>query len=464
MWLRIISHSPRCAMPSVLAARNSRPQIVSISIHRGITRKFSETREGTSDGVSLRRAEPIEVEDNLQRLDDLDSAHASHQKKTVEASPEMAIYRVANDSSRVMANKKGIRDISDGAQQAPDAHHKLFTKFLDQLDNDGYRAYAEPSPYSAMHKTPALDTKPESKPMQTVPGIDANGDERVQDFADSLHQKDFPVSLEEHAVRNTNGPAMQETTNTSATISQEMEPSPKIEQTISICLQLDERVTNELDRMVAKFSLYSPVMNNGRANVAVIKGLPVQYWRQYQVFMRFLQFWRSPFYMGRVKPFMTRLGRHWEVSWQIEDSPEILAIRRTFRQVTEDDLPQYNFTSDTSWEAKAVVTRGLSRTQAGEIVDAINAACPDGIDLGLITRCVLIHTIFSHGKIRTTVTKSPEFPLMGIKFNQLSHDTKKRKEIESLWSRTMSQIDTTFYKASKPNKFYKTAPMKRKYE
>lgn len=451
-------------MPSVLAARSSRPQIVSISIHRGITREFSKTCEDTSDGLSLRRAKPIEVENNFQSLEDLDSARASHQKKTVETSPEMAIYRVANDSSRVVAKKKGIRDISHGVQQASDAHHQLFTKFLDQLDNDGYRAYAEPSPYSAKQRIPALDTNPESKSMQNVPGIDPNGDERVQNSADSLHQKDFPVSLEEHALINTNSPVIQETSNTSATVNQEMELLPKIEQTISICLQLDERVTNELDRMVAKFSQYTPIMNNGRANVAVVKGLPVQHWRQYQIFMRFLQFWRSPFYMGRVKPLMTRLGRYWEVSWQIEDSPEILAIRRTFRQVTEDDLPQYNFTSDTSWEAKAVVTRGLSRTQAGEIVDAINARWPDGIDLGLITRCVLIHTIFSHGKIRTTVTKSPEFPLMGIKLNQLSHDTKKRKEIESLWNRTMSQIDTTFYKASKPNKFYMAAPMKRKYE
>ncbi|CAD6443174.1 bbe07275-ac97-4d22-acac-940860236127-CDS [Sclerotinia trifoliorum] len=464
MWLRIISQSPRCSMPSVLAARSSRSQIVPILIHRGITREFSETCERTSDGVFLRRTEPIEVEDNLQRSDDLDSAHASHREKTVETSPEMAIYRVANDSSRVVANKKGIRDISHGAQQASDVHYKLFTEFLDQLDNDGYRAFAKPSPYSAIQKIPALDTKPEPKSTHTFPRIDANGDERVQNFADSLHQKDFPVSLEERAVRNTNGSVIQETAKTSAIINQEVEPSPKIEQTISICLHLDERVTNELDRMVAKFSQYTPIMNNGRANVAVIKGLPVQHWRQYQVFMRFLQFWRPPFYIGRVKPLMTRLGRHWEVSWQIEDSPEILAIRRTFRQVTEDDLPQYNFTSDTSWEAKAVVTRGLSRTQAGEIVDAINAAWPDGIDLGLITRCVLIHTIFSHGKIRTTVTRSPEFPLMGIKLNQLSHDTKTRKEIESLWNRTMSQIDTTFYKPSKPNKFYKTEPMKRKYE
>ncbi|KAF7876735.1 hypothetical protein EAF04_001819 [Stromatinia cepivora] len=462
MWLRIISYNPRCARSSVLAARSSRPQTVSISIHRGITRKFSETRERTSDGVPLRSAEPTEVEDNFQRLDELDSAHASHQEKTVETSPEMAIYRVANDSSRVMANKKDIRDINHGAQQASDAHHKLFTKFLDQLNYDGYRAYAEPSPYNVMQKIPALDTKPESKSMQTVPGIDSNGDERVQEIADSLHQKNFPVPHEQHVIRDTKGPGIQETTNTSATISQEMEMSPKIEQTISICLHLDERVTNELDRTVAKFSQYTPVMNNGRTNVAVIKGLPVQNWRQYQVFMRFLQFWRSPFYMGRAKPFMTRLGRRWEVSWQIEDSPEILAIRRTFRQVIEDDLPQYNFTSDTSWEAKVVVTRGLSGTQAGEIVDAINTAFPDGIDLGLITRCVLLHTIFSYGKIRTTVTKSPEFPLMGIKLNQLSHDTKKRKQIESLWNRTMSQIDTTFYKASKPSKFYKTAPIKMK--
>ncbi|KAB8293379.1 hypothetical protein EYC80_007699 [Monilinia laxa] len=192
-----------------------------------------------------------------------------------------------------------------------------------------------------------------------------------------------------------------------------------------------------------------------------MKGLPAQHWRQYQVFMRFLRFWRPPFSMGRVKPLVTPLGERWGVVWQIEDAPAIQAIRQTFRQVLDGELPQYNFPPDSPWESRATITKGISQSQAEEIVDSINTAYPDGFDLGLITRCVLIHTLFSYGRIHTTVTQSPEFLLMGIKSADSSRDTNQHLQIEDLWNQTMSQIDNTFFKTSGSDNFYKTAPIRK---
>ncbi|KAI9641265.1 hypothetical protein NHQ30_010065 [Ciborinia camelliae] len=467
MWPRIIPHSFKCDTPSLLAVRNFRPQIVSIFILRGIAREYSRTREQTYNGVSSSSVELPGVEDNFGRLNNLGSGQLTTKEKTTGTNTKMAMYRVVDDASPIMANEKRMGEISLGTQQAPNAHHKIFTGFLERVEDDGYVAYTEPSPYNARtRETPSKTavvlestpgTKSESSFMQTVPKIHANDKGQAQDFADGLHHKDYPTALGQQAVENANGHGMQETTNnTSATTSQDMGMPPRIEQTINISLRLDDRVTQELDRIIAKFSLYSPNMNKGRENISIIKGLPAQNWRQYQVFMRFLQFWRSPFYMGRVKPSITLLGRRWEVFWQIQDIPEIQAIRQTFRQVLEEDLPEYNFPSDDPWESRVVITRGISRTQAREILDSFNTAYPDGIDLGLITRCVLVHTIFSHHKIRTTVTQSPEFPLMGVRPHQSSQNTDERTQIEVLWNQTMSHIDTKFFKTKKLKKSRKT--------
>lgn len=412
------------------------------------------------------RAEPTRVKDNAQSLNNFDSAHASHPQKTAETDTNMEIYRVVKDSSPDIVTEKRVEGTSGGIQQESNTHLEMFTKFLNRLEGDGYTAFKEPSPYNAATQ-PITTSKTHlnSTSTQIVPEVKVTGEEQVQVFENSLpRNKDFIGELQQPPAEKARGYQGHETTKTGTTTSQDMAMPRRIDQTITICLHLDEKVTNELDRTVAKFSQYTPTMNNGRANVAVIKGLPVQNWRQYQVFMRSLQFWRSPFIMGRVKPAMTRLGRYWEVYWQIENIPEILAIRQTFRQVLEDDLPHYNFAPDALWEARAVLARGLSRTQAREVVDSINIAHPDGIDLGMITRCVLVHTIFSYSKVRTTVTQSPEFPLMGVKLDQLSHGANEHSEIKTLWNRLMTQIDTTFFKASKSSKFYKTAPEKRQLE
>ncbi|TGO71399.1 hypothetical protein BELL_0581g00030 [Botrytis elliptica] len=465
MWLRK-AHMPRCVVPSTLPARHFRPNNVSISLRRGITRKFSQTCKAMSSSESPIRAEPTRVENNTQSLNNFDSAHASHPQNTAETETNMGIYRVVKDSSPDIVTEKRMEDTSGGIQQESDAHLGMFTKFLNRLEGDGYTAFKEPSPYNAATQLiTTLETKPNPISTQIVPEVDAIGEEQVQVFANSLpRNKDFLGEPQKPAAEKANGYQGHETANTSPTASQDMEMPRRIDQTITICLHLDEKVTKELDRTVAKYSQYTPIMNNGRANVAVIKGLPVQNWRQYQVFMRFLQFWRSPFNVGRVKPAMTRLGRYWEVYWQIEDIPEISTIRQTFRRVLEDDLPHYNFAPDALWEARAVLARGLSRTQAREVVDSINIAHPDGIDLGMITRCVLVHTIFSYSKVRTTVTQSPEFPLMGVGSDQLSHDANEHTEIKTLWNRLMSHIDTIFFKASKSSKFYKTAPSRRPLE
>ncbi|TGO35500.1 hypothetical protein BHYA_0156g00240 [Botrytis hyacinthi] len=459
MWLRT-AHMPRCVVPSTLSARHFRPNNVSTSLRQGITRKFSQTCKGMSSDESPIRVEPNRVKNNAQSLKNVDSAHASHPQKTAESGTSMEIYRVVKDSSPDVVTEKKVEGTSGGIQQESHAHLEMFTKFLNRLEGDGYTAFKEPSPHAAATQPiTTLKTNPNSTSTQIVPEVNAKGEEQVQVFENSLpRNKDFIGEVQQPAAEKARGYQGHEIT------SQDMEMPRRIDQTITICLHLDERVTKELDRTVAKFSQYTPTMNNGRANVAVIKGLPVQNWRQYQVFMRFLQFWRSPFNMGRVKPAMTRLGRYWEVYWQIEDIPEILAIRQTFRQVLEDDLPHYNFAPDALWEARAVLARGLSRTQAREVVDSINIAHPDGIDLGMITRCVLVHTIFSYSKLRTTVTQSPEFPLMGVKLDQLSHGANEHSEIKTLWNRLMTQIDTTFFKASKSSKFYKTAPEKRPQE
>ncbi|KAF7942953.1 uncharacterized protein EAE97_006407 [Botrytis byssoidea] len=465
MWLRT-AYMPRCVVPSALSARHFRPNKVSNSLRRGMTRKFSQTCKAMSSDESPIRAEPPRIKNHAQSLDNSDSAHASHPQKTAETDTNMEIYRVVKDSSPDIVTEKRMEDTSGGIPQEPDAHLEMFTKFLNRLEGDGYTAFKEPSPYNAATQPiTTLETKPNSTSSQIVSEVNAIGEEQVQDFENSLpRNKDSIGELQKAAAEKASGYQGHETTKTGTTASQDMEMPRRIDQTITICLHLDEKVTKELDRTVAKFSQYTPSMNNGRANVAVIKGLPVQNWRQYQVFMRFLQFWRSPFNMGRVKPAMTRLGRYWEVYWQIEDIPEILAIRQTFRQVLEDDLPHYNFAPDAIWEARAVLARGLSRTQAQEVVDSINIAHPDGIDLGMITRCVLVHTIFSYSKVRTTVTQSPEFPLMGVKSDQLSHGANEHTETKTLWNRLMTQIDTTFFKASKSSKFYKTAPEKRPQE
>ncbi|TGO90018.1 hypothetical protein BPOR_0083g00190 [Botrytis porri] len=417
-----------------------------------------------SSGESPIRAEPGRVQNNGQSLNNFDSAHASHPQKIAETDTNMKIYRVVKDSSPDMITEKRTEDTSEGIQQESDAHLEIFTKFLNQLEGDGYTAFKEPSPYNvATQPTTTMETK--STSTQIAPEVNATGEEQVQVFANSLpRNKDLLGESQKPAAENASGYQGHETADSGTTTSQDMEMPRRIDQTITICLHLDEKVTKELDRAVAKYSQYIPTMNNGRANIAVIKGLPVQNWRQYQEFMRFLQCWRSPFNMGRVKPAMTRLGHYWEVYWQIEDIPEILAIRQTFRQVLEDDLPHYNFAPDALWEARAVLARGLSPTQAREVVDSINIAHPDGIDLGMITRCVLVHTIFSYSKVRTTVTQSPEFPLMGIKSDQLSHGANEHTEIKTLWNRLMSQIDTTFFKVRKPSKSYKTAPSKRPQE
>ncbi|KAK8910471.1 hypothetical protein QC760_001416 [Botrytis cinerea] len=465
MWLRK-SHMPRCVVPFILPARHFRPESVSIFLRRGITKSFSKTCKAMFNDESPIRVEPTGVKENAQSPSNFDSTHASHPQKTAMTSTNMEAYRVVKDSNPDMVTEKRMEDTSGGIQQESNTRREIFTRFLDQLEGDGYTAFKEPSPYNtATQPITTLETKPKSTPTQIVPKVNAISKEQVRLSTDSLrHNKDFLGELQKPAAEKASGYHEHETAKADTTTSQDMEISRRIDQTLTICLHLDEKVTRELDRTVAKYSQYTPTMNNGRANVAVIKGLPVQNWRQYQVFMRFLQFWRSPFNMGRVKPAMTRLGRYWEVYWQIEDIPEILAIRQTFRQVLEDDLPHYNFAPDALWEARAVLARGLSRTQAREVVDSINIAHPDGIDLGMITRCVLVHTIFSYSKVRTTVTQSPEFPLMGIKSDQLSHGANEHTEIKTLWNRLMSQIDITFFKASKSSKFYKTAPSKRPQE
>ncbi|TEY87436.1 hypothetical protein BOTCAL_0002g00440 [Botryotinia calthae] len=450
MWLRK-AHMPRCVVPSILPASHFRPESVSIFLHRGITKNFSKTCKAMFNDESPIRVEPTGVKENAQSPNSFDSTHASHPQKTAETSTNMETYQVVKDSNPDMVTEKRMEDTSGVIQQESDTHREIFTRFLDQLEGDGYTAFKEPSPYNAATQPiTTLETESKSNPTQIVPEVNAISKEQVRLSTDSLrHNKDFLGELQKPAAEKASGYHEHETT------SQDMEIPRRIDQTLTICLHLDEKVTRELDRTVAKYSQYTPTMNNGRANVAVIKGLPVQNWRQYQVFMRFLQLWRSPFNMGRVKPAMTRLGRYWEVYWQIEDIPEILAIRQTFRQVLEDDLPHYNFAPDALWEARAVLARGLSRTQAREVVDSINMAHPDGIDLGMITR---------YSKVRTTVTQSPEFPLMGIKSDQLSHGANEHTEIKTLWNRLMSQIDTTFLKASKSSKFYKTAPSKRPQE
>ncbi|KAF7943081.1 hypothetical protein EAE96_011024 [Botrytis aclada] len=413
-------------------------------------------------GESPISVEPAGVKKNAQSLKVFDSAHASHPQKTAETDTKMGIYRVVHDLNSNMVTEKRMEDTSRVIQQESDAHLETFTKFLNQLEGDGYTAFKEPSLYNAATQPiTTLETTPNSTSTQVLPEVNAIGEEQVQVLSNSPpRNKDILGDLQKPAVEKASGYQGHETAKTGTTTSQDMEMPRRIDQTITICLHLDEEVTKELDRTVAKYSQYTPIMNNGRANVAVIKGLPVQNWRQYQVFMRFLQFWRSPFNIGRVKPAMTRLGRYWQVHWQIEDMPEILAIRQTFRQVLEDDLPHYNFVPDALWEARAVLARGLSQTQAREVVDSINIAHPNGIDLGMITRCVLVHTIFSYGKVRTTVTQSPEFPLMGVKSDQLSHGSNEHREIKTLWNRLMTQIDTTYFKARKSSKFNKTAPGK----
>lgn len=425
-------------------------QSLSIFIRRGLTRTYSTTREQTSESVPLGVFEANKIERNKQRPDDVETAHSSQKERRADTNTGMATYQVIKDPFPFMDN-------SGRFLQSSSESHKVFTTFLDQLEDDGYTAYSQQSPYDdATHRIHLPEIKPEISSIPPIPEIHTNGEGQAQDFAGTLHHTDRRTKLEQQTKEARHFSIQEDTQTIAATI--ENKRPLRIGQTINLCLHLDDKVTRQLDKIVAKYSQYSLAMNNGRSNVAVIKGLPAQNWRQYQVYMRLLQNWRAPIHLGKVKPFVRQLTRRrWEVVWRIQDVPEILAMRQNFRQVLKDHLPEYNFPPDAPFETGAVITRDLNRYRSQEVVDTIDATFPDGIDLGVVTRCVLVHTIFSYSKIQTTVTQSPEFPLMGVESNQLSHDD----NVESVWNRVMSQVDTEFFKSSKSGKFYKTAPKKR---
>lgn len=471
MWLHLIPHSTRCATPCALVKRLG-PQNVSISMHRGTSREYSETCKQAHGAVSPSDVESHATEGNDGISSNINPAKSTYQEMTVVSNTEMAMHNVVNDASPAMAYEKRMEEISRKVQQASHEHQEIFTKFLKQVEDDGYIAYAEGSTYddattqkissvSAVGFESRPERKLDSTSMQTISESKVNRRGEAQNFADSLRHKYSPTTLEHQVVENVNSYGIQKATNESVTTCTNPNVPRRIDQSINICLHLDDKVTQEVDRIVTRFSQHRPILNNGRANIPVMKGLPAQHWRQYQIFMRFLQYWRSPFPMGRVKPLVKPLGERWGVIWQIEDAPAIQAIRQTFRQVLEGDLLQYNFPPDSPWESRATITKGISQGQAEEIVNSINTAYPDGFDLGLITRCVLIHTLFSYGRIHTTVTQSPEFLLMGIKSVGSSLDTSQHLQIESLWNQTMSQIDNTFFKTSGSDNFYKTAPIRK---
>ncbi|QSZ33439.1 hypothetical protein DSL72_005007 [Monilinia vaccinii-corymbosi] len=463
MWLRLGPHCHRCATPCAPAKRLV-PRTASICTYRGTCREYSETRGPACSKVPLRDIEPSEAEGNSDMLSNIDPAKSMSQEKTVLSNAEMAMYRAAQDPSPVMANEKGL-------EEASNKHHEVFTRFLEQVEDDGYTAYAQESAYNATAQNipwgssvaleSKLETKSDSTSMQSIPYIKANCERGAQDFADSLNRKFSLAALEQQVVENTNGYGIQKAATRSVTTGQDMNMPRRIDQSINICLHLDDGVTQEVDRIVTRFSQHRPILNNGRANIPVMKGLPAEHWRQYQMFMRFLRFWRPPFDMGRLKPLVKPLAERWGVVWQIDDTPAIQTIRQTFRQVLQCDLPQYNFPPDSPWESRATITKGISQAQADEIVDSINTLYPGGFDLGLITRCVLVHTLFSYGRTHTTVTQSPEFLLMDIQPVESAHDIDQRTQIESLWNETMSQIDNTFFKTSGSDDFYKTAPIRR---
>lgn len=463
----------RCSTPFRKLVKHLGPEVLLTFNYQGTAREYSVNGNRTSDGILPNSFESLEFNSTPQKLENTDISHGLHRETTTNNNSQTEIYHVVKDPSQSdtdLTVDQVVKDprfdvpndqwaeTSKKLQQASNVHYEIFTKFLEQVEADGYIAYRKPSIHEAStHKIPAqskvaLEGNSETNSSFTSMILDPNAEGQDQELEES-------PEAGQQIVEHTNVYESQKATDRSVITGQKMVLSPRIDQSVNICLHLDDRVRQEIDRILTKFSQHRPVLNPGRANIPILKGLPAQHWRQYHILMRSLQLWRPPIAMARQKPLIIRQGKRWGVVWQIENYPDIQAFRQTLRQMLEDDLSQYDFPPDNLWKTRVTITHNISRARAEEIVDLINTAYPEGFDLGPITRCVLLHTVFSYGKIRTTVTESPEFPLMGVQ--SVLNSTSQRSHIDTLWKEITSKIDTAFYKATWPNKFYKTGPIRK---
>jgi hypothetical protein len=214
----------------------------------------------------------------------------------------------------------------------------------------------------------------------------------------------------------------------------------------SIHCRIDEEVLTNLDTLIKNSLTGYCELNQARSKIALSKELPARHWRTYQAMVRLLCASTFGIPLGVASPFVTSVGSDkkkstYSLGLVLHDDSGMTPFRETIRRALELDFNDYSLSTKVpSLTTGTILCRGLRESEAQTLVEEIKLAYPNGIDLGVSTRCSLQHTLNGSGKNRPAVTDSPQFLMLGQDLRALAADP-RATQVEHLWTVTMMEIE-----------------------
>jgi hypothetical protein len=419
-------------------------------------------RSRRTDDESFRREDDYE---NPVRGNTLNEAPAQHEASQTEANQSesevltehvegfntgyMSFEAPGKDSVTSANNQDKPLKFAEGGNastQPPIDHYTLFEKFLKgEFENDGGEEEPkshrigeteETSNHPQMEELLYHDRQPERSQSTTVPSTGYKGAKRTP--AKIGIDPDFSLWRPVMSISN-----------------HEKTEDPKLRQQernqahskFRIHCRINEGVLKDLDTLITDRLTEYCELNPTRNKITLLKGLPAQHWRTYQAMVRMLCACKSGITLGVASPFVETRGTDKKPTYSLglvlHDDSELVFYRDTIRRAMELDLNDYSLsTQDPSVTTGTVLCRGLRESEANTLLEAIKVAYPNGIDLGMSTRCSLQHELNSIGRNRPAITDSPEILMLGQDSHSLSLSLgPKSTQVEDLWTITMRELE-----------------------